>query len=371
MSNSKVFFTGLRTKPNLSLTDKLIKLIKAAGIENIDFNKKFTAIKIHFGEPGNLAYLRPNYSGRVVSFLKEKGAIPFLTDTNTLYHGRRSNAPEHLDAAYENGYNPLSTGCHVIIADGIRGTEYTEIETGQLLSPVAKIGSAIASSEVLISMNHFKGHEMMGFGGALKNLGMGCASVGGKLELHSKSAPEIFTDNCTGCRVCERNCAHDAIKVNSAKIAVIDTIKCVGCGQCIAVCQYDSARVVWDSASEIASKMVAEYAIAAVKGKPHFHINFMTDISPDCDCFGNNDAPLVADIGIAASFDPVALDMACADMVKKSPALPGTRLTDNGDIDYTGHDKFTYIHPNTNWLTGLQHAEFCGLGSLKYDLLEV
>lgn len=371
MSQSKVFFTGLRTNPSLNLPDKLIRLIKAAGIEQLDFNKKLTAIKIHFGEPGNLAYIRPNYAARIVSYLRERGAIPFLTDTNTLYHGRRSNAPDHLEAAYENGFNPLVTRCHIIIADGIKGTDYTEIETGFELCPTAKIGSAIASAEVIISMNHFKGHEMMGFGGAIKNLGMGGASVGGKLELHSSSSPEIVEKNCTGCRICEKYCAHDAIEVDSRRIARIDKEKCVGCGQCIAVCQFDAARVVWDSASEVASKKVAEYAFAAVKGKPHFHINFMTDISPDCDCWGNNDAPLVPDIGIAASFDPVALDMACAEMVMRSPALPGTRLTEKGDSDFCGADKFTPLHPNTNWRSALEHAESCGIGSLKYLLTEV
>ena len=250
MSVSKVYFTNLRTKPSQNLFKKLEALIVKAGIDKIDFRKKIVAVKLHFGEPGNLAYLRPNYAAHIVKFLKEKEAIPFLTDCNTLYYGRRSNAPMHLEAAFENGYNPLATNCPVIIGDGIKGTDYREIELNLEYCASAKIGSAIADSDIIISMNHFKGHEMTGFGGALKNLGMGCASVGGKLFLHSGSSPEIYEENCTGCRVCEKYCAHEAVQVGTDKIAHIDYEKCVGCGQCVAVCQYDSARVVWQNSSE-------------------------------------------------------------------------------------------------------------------------
>jgi uncharacterized Fe-S center protein len=236
----------------------------------------------------------------------------------------------------------------------------------------AKIGSAVADSDIIISMNHFKGHEITGFGGALKNLGMGCASVGGKLFLHSGSSPEIYEENCTGCRVCEIYCNHDAIKVGKDKIAHIDYKKCTGCGQCIAVCQYDSARVVMDSASEIVNRRIAEYSVAVIKNKPSFHINFIMDVSPDCDCWGFNDSPLIPDIGIAASFDPVALDQACADMVLASPALPGSKIYDHHKKDdLKGKDKFRLAHPNTSWEAGLEHAEKIGLGSRKYTITEL
>lgn len=370
MPPSKVYFSNLRVKPPLNLIKKLENLIVRAGIEEIDFNKKLTAVKIHFGEPGNLAYLRPNYAAAIVKFLKSKGAIPFLTDCNTLYYGRRSNAPAHIDAAFENGYNPLATGCPVIIADGIKGTEFREIPTGLELCKTARIGSAIADADVIISMNHFKGHELTGFGGALKNLGMGCASVGGKLFLHSGSSPKIYAKNCTGCRVCEKYCAHDAIKVGPDKIAHIDYKKCVGCGQCVAVCQYDASRVVWASTSEKACKSIAEYAYAVVKDKPSFHINFIIDVSPNCDCWDMNDYPLVPDIGIAASFDPVALDHACADMVVAAPALAGSEICkDHSKGDMKGKDKFKAAHPDTYWQAGLEHGQKIGLGNLEYVLL--
>ena len=372
MSLSKVFFTNLRAKPSQNLLKKLETLVVRAGIYTIDFEKKITAIKIHFGEPGNLSYLRPNYAARIVKILKARKAIPFLTDCNTLYSGGRSNAPSHLEAAFENGFNPLSTDCPVIIGDGLRGNDFTDIPLEMEYCTSAKIGSSIAASDIIISMNHFKGHEMTGFGGALKNLGMGCASVGGKLFLHSGASPDIFEENCTGCKVCEKFCAHDAIKVGTDKIAHIDYARCVGCGQCVAVCQYDSARVVWQSSSETVCKRIAEYSFAVVKDKPAFHINFMMNISPDCDCWGYNDYPLVPDIGIAASFDPVALDKACSDMVMAAPALAGSKIRiDHKHDDLKGIDKFKLAHPDTFWQSGLEHGEKIGLGRMNYELVVV
>jgi len=221
-------------------------------------------------------------------------------------------------------------------------------------------------------MSHFKGHEMTGFGGALKNLGMGCASVGGKLFLHSGSSPKIHEKNCTGCRVCEKYCAYDAVKVGKDKIAHIDYEKCVGCGQCVAVCQYDSARVVWQNASEIVCRRVSEYALAAIKDKPSFHINFIMNVSPECDCYDSNDYPIVPDLGIAASFDPVALDKACADLVNSAPALYGSKIYDiHNTGDMRNKDKFKLAHPDTFWQAGIEHGQKIGLGNIEYKLINV
>lgn len=372
MVTSKVFFTDLRSKPTANLLKKLENLIIKGGIESIDFDHKLTAIKIHFGEPGNLAYLRPNFAARIVKFLKSKKAIVFLTDCNTLYSGRRSNGPDHLEAAFENGYNPIVVNCPVIIADGIKGIDYREIELDLEYCKSAKIGSAIADADIIISMNHFKGHEITGFGGALKNLGMGCASIGGKLFLHSGASPKIYEKNCIGCRVCEKNCNYDAIKVGKDKIAHIDYNKCTGCGQCIAVCQYDAVKAGSDSSSEIINRRIAEYSLAVVRNKPNFHINFVVDVSPECDCWGFNDIPLIPDIGIAASFDPVALDQACADMILASPVMPGSKIYDPLEKNnQKGKDKFRLAHPDTLWQAGLEHAEKIGLGSRKYTLIEL
>ncbi|MDR3266944.1 MAG: DUF362 domain-containing protein, partial [Tannerella sp.] len=241
MGASKVYFTNLRTTPSSSLLTKLERLVKQAGIENIDFKNQFVAIKIHFGEPGNLAFIRPNYVARIATLLRQLGAKPFLTDSNTLYSGRRSNAVDHIQSAMENGFNPISAKCDVIIADGLKGTNYREVQIDGQYCKAPKIGTAVVDADIIVSMSHFKGHEQSGFGGALKNLGMGCASVGGKLELHSGSQPVINRKKCASCNVCVKNCAHDAIHLGTDRIAVIDYTKCVGCGQCIALCQYAAA----------------------------------------------------------------------------------------------------------------------------------
>jgi uncharacterized protein len=369
---SKVFFTDLRANATMNLQRKLEILMKKAGIDAIDFNRKMTAVKIHFGEPGNLSYIRPNYASTVVKYITAKGGKPFLTDGNTLYTGRRSNAVDHLRSAWENGFNPLVVDCPVIIADGLKGLDYVEVPVNKQYCRTAKIGRAVTDADILVSMNHFKGHEFAGFGGALKNLGMGCASIGGKLELHSSSAPKIVGENCTGCKVCVRNCAQAAITVGADNIADINYEKCVGCGQCVAVCQYEAAQAVWNSASEVMNCKIAEYTLAVTKDKPCFHISFIIQVSPDCDCWGFNDYPLVPDIGIAASFDPVALDQACVDMVIKAPLMAGSRIyKDDMHNHYMGKDKFALTHPNVHWVAGLIHAEEIGLGTRKYELVTV
>lgn len=373
MDKSKVYFTNLRTTPSSNLLDKMERLVKRAGITNIDFKNQFVAIKIHFGEPGNLAYIRPNYAARMATLLRSLGAKPFLTDCNTLYSGRRSNAVDHLESAMENGFNPISAKCEVIIADGLKGTDYREIEINGEYCKAPKIGAAIVDADIVMTMNHFKGHEQTGFGGALKNLGMGCASVGGKLELHSASQPIVDRENCKSCNICVKHCAHDAIHLDGSKIATIDYEKCVGCGQCVALCQYDAAVMGDGDTSERLNYKIAEYSKAVLLDKPNFHISFIMNVSPECDCWNHNDAAIVPDLGIAASFDPVALDKACADIVINAPILEtGNRLSDSPHHDHLeGCDKFHIMHPETNWQAGLEHAEKIGLGTQEYELITV
>lgn len=372
MEASKVYFTNLRTTPSSNLLDKMERLVKRAGISQVDFTRQFVAIKIHFGEPGNLAYIRPNYAARMATFLQRLGAKPFLTDCNTLYSGGRSNAVDHLQSAMENGFNPISAACNVIIADGLKGTDYREIELNGQYCKAPKIGTAIADADIIISMNHFKGHEQAGFGGALKNLGMGCASVGGKLELHSSSQPRIIAAHCKGCNICVKHCAHNAIHLNNKKIAEIDFSSCVGCGQCVALCQYDSAQLGEGDTSERMNYKIAEYSKAVLLGKPNFHISFIMNVSPECDCWNHNDAAIIPDLGIAASFDPVALDKACVDMVTNAPLIGGNKLAEKHPHEHMkGEDKFHRIHPDTNWRAGLEHAEKIGLGTMQYELITV
>ena len=369
MEKSKVFFTNLNTRSGNNLLKKLRKLVISAGIENINFKDKFTAIKIHFGELGNLAYIRPNYAAEIVSFIKEKGGLPFLTDANTLYTGKRANAVDHLHTAEINGFNSIATGCNVIIADGLKGTEYREIPINLKCCKTAKIGSAIADSDIIISMNHFKGHEMTGFGGALKNIGMGSGSRGGKLEMHSSSKPVIEQNNCVSCGMCIKNCAHNALSFNENKKAFINYNLCVGCGQCVALCMFNAAQVDWNEQGTTANEKIAEYSYAVLKDKPNFHISFLMNISPNCECWSSNDAAIVNDLGIMASFDPVSLDMACVDMVNAATFNKGSILDD--EHFHEGEDKFTHIHANTNWRSGINHAVEIGLGKSEYELIEV
>ncbi len=369
MDKAQVYFSDLRTKPGKNLLDKLRKLALEAGIKEIDFKDKFTALKIHFGEPGNLSYLRPNYVACLVKLIKELKGKPFLTDANTLYSGKRSNAVDHLNSAMENGFNRISVGCDVIIADGLKGTEYRQIPIHQKHFSAPKIAAAIAEADIIVSLTHFKGHELTGFGGTLKNLGMGSGCRAGKMEMHSRSKPRIKPNNCTSCGQCIKNCSQEAIHFNKLKKAEIDEQRCIGCGQCVAVCQYGAAVAGSDEASGIVQERIVEYAYAVLKDKPHFHLSFILNVSPYCDCWNYNDQAIVPDLGMAASFDPVALDRACIDLVNKAPMLKGSVLEEKNFRE--GEDKFTSIHKDTDWRRGLDYAEKIGLGSQNYELIIV
>ena len=368
MEKSKVYFTSMKTSFSENLPQKLERLIKTAGIGSIDFKNKYAAIKIHFGEPGNLAFLRPNYAAVVVKVVKELGGKAFLTDCNTLYVGGRKNALDHMDAAYQNGFSPFSTGCHVIIADGLKGTDevLVPVEGGEYVKE-AKIGRAIMDADVFITLNHFKGHEATGFGGALKNIGMGCGSRAGKMEMHSAGKPYVKTEDCIGCGACVRICAHDAPHISDHK-ASIDQNKCVGCGRCIGVCPRDAVTPAHDEACDIMNRKIAEYTKAVVDGRPSFHISLVIDVSPFCDCHAENDAAIVPDVGMFASFDPVALDVACADAVNRQPAIGNSLL---GESHHHGRDHFGAVSPDTDWRTAIEHAKKIGLGNDEYELIEV
>lgn len=377
MEKSKVYFTDFRAKPGYNLLQKLQRLIKMAGIDNIDFTNKYVAIKIHFGEPGNLAYLRPNYAKAVADVVKELGGKPFLTDCNTLYVGGRKNALDHIDAAYLNGFTPFSTGCHVIIADGLKGTDEEYVEINGEYVKEAKIGRAIMDADIVISLNHFKGHEGAGFGGAIKNIGMGCGSRAGKMEMHSSGKPKVIEGKCKKCKKCQKICAHSAISYDENGIAKIDYDKCVGCGRCIGICNFDAIKSPNDESCDILNKKMAEYALAVVKDRPQFHISLICDVSPNCDCHSENDAPIVPNIGMLASFDMVALDKACADLVNKQTEFENSALGENmkkfdkSFLEQLQGDRFIINHPETNWKTQITHGEEIGLGNSDYELIEI
>ena len=369
MERSKVFFTDFRCYDGLNQQQKLEKLLLAAGLDQIDFQGKFVAVKLHFGELGNLAFLRTNYSKTVADLVKERGGKPFLTDCNTLYVGSRKNALEHLDTANLNGFSPMSTGCQMIIADGLKGSDDIEVPViGGEYVKNAKIGRAIMDADIFISLSHSKGHENAGFGGALKNIGMGCGSRAGKMEMHAAGKPVADETLCIGCGACAGICAHGAPIIKDGKCTV-DHTKCAGCGRCIALCPTDAMTPPFDEAFDMLNYKIAEYAKAVVDGRPSFHIVIARDISPNCDCHAENDAPIVPDVGMFASFDPVALDQAVCDAINAQPVLANTMITDrHAEHD---HDRFHAVHPDTHWQSCVEHAKKIGLGTDQYELIRV
>lgn len=375
MEKSKVYFTDFRAKLGEGLPAKLKRLIKKADISQIDMNNKFVAIKMHFGELGNLGYLRPNYAKAVVDVVKKLGGKPFLTDCNTLYPGSRKNALEHLECAWENGFTPLTVGCPIIIGDGLKGTDDITVPVinGEYIKE-AKIGHAIMDADVFISLTHFKGHETAGFGGTIKNIGMGCGSRAGKKDQHINGKPHIIEEKCRGCRRCQRECANNGLSFDDVKKKMtINTENCVGCGRCLGACNFDAIEFTnWSASKELNCRM-AEYAKAVVDGRPCFHISLVVDVSPNCDCHPENDAPILPNLGMFASFDPLALDQACVDACMAAAPLPNSQLSDNmakpGFQDH--HDYFTNSTPESDWHTCLEHSEKIGLGSRKYELIVV
>lgn len=373
MEKAKVYFTDFRTKLGEGLPTKLKRLLKAAGIETIDMDKKLVAIKMHFGELGNLGYLRPNYAKAVADVVKELGGKPFLTDCNTLYPGSRKNALEHLECAWENGFTPLTVGCPVIIGDGLKGTDdIAVLVVGGEYIKEAKIGHAIMDADVFISLSHFKGHEMTGFGGAIKNIGMGCGSRAGKKDQHINGRPDIIEAQCVGCRRCQRECANHGLVFDEVKKKMtIDAENCVGCGRCLGACNFDAIVFENYAANKELNCRMAEYTKAVVDGRPCFHISLVIDVTPNCDCHSENDTPILPNLGMFASFDPLALDQACVDACLKATPLSGSQLADNMKkpdfIDH--HDHFTNSTPESEWHTCLEHAEKIGVGTREYELI--
>lgn len=376
MQKSKVYFTDFHTQAfGDGLPTKLKKLIKLAGIQDLNLDGKFVAIKMHFGELGNISYLRPNYARAVVDVVKELGGRPFLTDCNTMYPGSRKNALEHLECAWENGFTPLTVGCPILIGDGLKGTDdvAVPVEGGEYVAE-ARIGRAIMDADVFISLTHFKGHEMTGFGGAIKNIGMGCGSRAGKKEQHASGKPKIAADACRGCRRCQKECANSGLVFDEQTMKMtVDNAHCVGCGRCLGACNFDAIYFENDNAQAALNCRMAEYTKAVVAGRPQFHISLIVDVSPNCDCHGENDVPILPNIGMFVSTDPLALDQACVDACLAADPIPGSQLARNlaapGFHDH--HDHFTNSTPESEWKSCLAHAEKIGLGSRVYELIEM
>ncbi len=364
---SKVYFLSLNASGKKGgLMQRLPELLSTLSMYDHARPKAATAIKLHLGERGNTSFIRPLFIQFIVDYLKAKGLKPFLTDANTLYSGSRSNSIDHLICANENGFQYGVVHAPVIIADGIYGNRSVVIETPGPRVKQAYIGEAIYDADALLCASHFKGHELTGFGGALKNMGMGCAAKAGKLVMHSDQNPQVSVERCVGCGVCVNFCGSDAITIKDKK-ARIDSKKCVGCASCIAVCPTHSINNSWNVGPVACMEKMAEYASAAMSCVyPAIgFVTFITNVSPVCDCYGFSGVPIVGDIGILASDDPVAIDQASYDLVNEAPWHPyyGKRQE--------GIDKFKELANGIDPTVQLVHAEKLGLGTRKYELLEI
>lgn len=363
---STVYYADMRAGMRENLFTKLERLLEISGLQQIVAGGDLTAIKLHFGEKGGHAYIRPTFIRRIVDRVKACGGQPFLTDSSTLYPGERKEAVSALTCAIENGFAYAVVNAPLIMCDGLRGHSARRVPVAGEVLDTVDIGLEILEADALITVSHFKCHELTGFGGAIKNLAMGCSSREGKLEQHSTVAPQIAEQFCTACAACLEACAHGAIFLIEGK-ARIDQEACAGCGRCITRCNEQAVRIQWNAEAPLVMKKMAEYALGAVsdkKGK-QLYVNFMTQVSPACDCHGHSDAPIVADLGILASTDPVAVDQASADLVNQAAGLPETALESGQD---PGGDKFRGVYPQIDWEITLDHAERIGLGRRQYRL---
>ena len=353
--SSEVFFSTIDSKKHKSPLLKIKKLINRCAPENVFSKGDLLAIKTHFGELGNTAFTRPIFLRPIIEKLNHIGAKPFLTDTNTLYVGMRTNSVDHLLNATMNGFNFSTLQVPVVIADGLRGNNGTDVEIdGEVLSSV-KLASDIVSADGMFVVSHFKGHEVSGFGGAIKNLSMGCSCRDGKLDMHSDSKPGVHQDKCTSCGRCLSFCASSAIDM-SPKATI--SKNCTGCAMCISVCPEGAININWDASSASTMTKMAEYATGVTKALNNklIYLNVILSVSPACDCYPGNDRPVVGDIGFAASLDPVAIDKACHDLVIKA---------------YGGTDPFKERYPQVDSDIQLSHAENMGIGSRDYKLITV
>lgn len=366
---SQVYFIDCRATYKENFVKKLEKLISKAGFSKIVSPRDLTAVKLHFGERGNTAFIRPVFIRKIVEMVKQVKGVPFLTDANTLYSGTRSDTPSHLTTAIQNGFAYSVVDAPIIIADGLRGKSETAVPIKGKRFESVYIGKEIVEADAYISVAHFKGHELSGFGGALKNTGMGCASRKGKLAQHSTLSPKVKQKKCIGCEACGDHCSQSAISYLDEK-ASIDPEKCIGCGECILICPNEAIQVRWNQSIPVFMENIVEYTTGVLKNKENkaLFINFITDVSPACDCAPLNDAAIVKDVGVVASTDPVAIDQASADLVNKEPALAGTCLTQNLGA---GEDKFKGVYPKVDWEIQLAYAEKMALGTREYELVKL
>ncbi|MCX5686728.1 MAG: DUF362 domain-containing protein [Candidatus Omnitrophica bacterium] len=353
---SKVYFIPVKdSENNLSACVELKRLLEKSRVLDVVGKENKVAVKIHFGEKGNTGFVRPEFARLVCDSITAKGAIPYLTDTNTLYRGRRTNSKDHIEMAREHGFTKDSTGARIIIPDDSKKDDTIEVKIKGKAIRSAKVARFFIDADAIIAVSHFKGHILTGFGGALKNIGMGCAMREGKLTQHCDASPVFYEEKCKGCGACEAICPAGAIHVENGK-ASLDKSKCIGCAECIAACPAAAMFIDFGVGSAVQEKMV-EYAAAVLRGKRGRlgFLNFAVRIHQECDCWGEETPRIAPDIGIFASNDPVAIDKASFDLIK----------------EVCRKDVFKEAHPGQDGMIQLKYAESLGLGSLDYDLVSL
>ena len=354
---SKVWFAPVENHPSKEdVAQKTLALYRAANMTRIMEAGDLVAIKLHFGEKGNTGYIKPEYLHPLIKALKNDKVKPYLTDANTLYRGERSHSVDHLMQAYAHGFGPEAMGIPVIIADGIRSKNYSEVPIEGKHFDSVKIANDILDSDTLLVLSHPTGHGATGLGAAIKNLGMGSASRSGKQNQHSDVKPKVTKASCRACGLCIRRCPVDAISWVDDK-ARIDQDVCYGCAECIAACRYGAIAVNWEGTSRALQEKMAEYAWGVVKDKTDkvACLSFLIHVTKDCDCVGRAQSSVIEDVGILASFDPVAIDQATVDLLSQAAR----------------RDFFLDLWPENNYNAQLSHAERMGMGNRQYELIEI
>jgi len=350
---SKVFFVPVTDADDFeAVNHELATLLNGSGILGGLAEGDRVAVKTHFGEEGNKGFVRPSHVRLICDGILARGASARLSDTNTLYRGRRLNSSDHRALAYDHGFTKEAVGVDLMIPDDTRAEERAEIPVGLPHIKTAKVARFFVEQDALVAISHFKGHILTGFGGALKNVGMGCATREGKLAQHCDVSPLVYEEKCIGCGACENVCPADAIAIVN-KISKIDGEKCIGCASCLAACPTSAMFIDLEEGDRLQERM-AEYGYAVLKKiRKKIFINFALRINQECDCWSMENPRIAPDVGIFASLDPVSIDKACLDKVNKT----------------CGRDIFREIHPRQDGMKHLLHAASLGLGRLDYDLI--
>lgn len=364
----KVYFAPLRSPKKRSMVTRVGALLERAGLGDAVAEGDLVAVKLHFGETGNTGFVSPVFVRETVARIKGHGGKPFLTDANTLYSGMRSNAVDHVQCAIQNGFSYATVEAPIVIADGIDGREAVDVAIDGKHFETVRIGSAAVHADAMVVVTHVKGHEATGFGGALKNVGMGLGCRSAKQRMHADFKPDVQAEKCTACSRCVQWCPVQAIAIGPDRVAVIDYETCYGCGECVAACPSAAIAVQWKTTPQALQEKIVEHAKGALSGKEGkvVYLSFVTAVSPDCDCWSFSDAPIVGDIGVLASTDIVAIDRAAYDLVTAAAGLPGSRGEGMGE----GQDKFAAV-TGIDGTVAITYAQEMGLGSTEYELVVV